>query len=491
MPLKTFEEYVESLRDGRVVYFDGKRVPDVTQHPYFRKAIERAGTDYKLAHDPRFRDLFLDKDEAGNDVYFVYKKMKNSRDLLRKRAIIQFLLRMGGFGSRFTGIDAIQALCAVTKIMDEDLGTDYNSRMEKYRRYFMENDLAIALAMTDVKGNRRLRPWEQEQHKDFYLRVVERRSDGVVVRGAKAHISFAPIVNELLVMPTRAMPDPKGKDYTIAFTIPVNAKGIILVNPEPPEGEEYFPTDCLVIFDDVFVPEDRIFLNGEWQYSGMFARMFANFHRLSAGAYKTVEIERIVGAAKLMEEYNGLEGVGHVREKLAWLAWWYTTVESLNRAACERCIYDKRADMAYPNPILANAAKYMYAEFYHQAIKYVQDIAGGIVATMPSFKDYENPEIRPYIEKYLAGKAGVPTAHRLAAIKLVQKLSSSRSEVTTIHAEGSLQMQLLEIYFSFDWERVKNTAKMAAGINPEEEGRKWIEYAIKDVKETTGIELKI
>ncbi|MEM2465088.1 MAG: 4-hydroxyphenylacetate 3-hydroxylase N-terminal domain-containing protein [Candidatus Bathyarchaeia archaeon] len=487
--VKTFEEYVESLRDGRVVYWNGERIEDVTKHPYFIEAIKRAGMDYKLSQDPKFQKILIEY-EGGRPVYFVYKRMRNANDLLRKRAIIQFLMRMGGLGSRFTGIDAVQALCVATKIMDEDLGTDYYSKMEEYRKYFMENDLSLAMAMTDVKGNRTLRPWEQVQHKDFYLRVVERKSDGIIVRGAKAHISFAPIVNEMLVMPTRAMPDPRGKDYTIAFTIPVNTEGIKIICPEPPP-EGGYPTDALVIFDDVFIPEERVFMNGEYQYAGVFARMFANFHRLSAGAYKTVEIERIVGAAKLMEEYNGLEGVGHVREKLAWLAWWYSCIEALNRAACERCVYDKRADMAYPNPILSNAAKFMYAEYYHQGIKFVQDIAGGIVATMPSFKDYENPETRPYIEKYLAGKDGVPTEHRLRAIKLAQSLTSCRHEVTTIHAEGSLQMQLLETYYSFDWERVKNTAKVAAGINPEEENKKWVKYALRDVNEAAGIEVEL
>lgn len=490
VPIKTFEQYVESLRDRRVVYFNGARVRDVTKHPYFKAAIESAGIDYKVAQDPKYQDLVCDRDENGNLISFVYKRTKNAKDILRRRAIIQFLVRVGGLGAKFTGIDAMHALTSASAIMDADLGTNYHERVEKLRDDFIENDDSLVMAMTDVKGNRRLRPWAQVQHKDFYVRMVEERDDGIVVRGAKAHISWAPVVNEMLVMPTRAMPRPEGRDFTIAFSIPVNTKGIVIINPAPPPEGEGHPTDAIVIFDDVFIPKERVFLQGEYQYAGAFATMFANFHRLSAGAYKSVELERLCGAAKLMEEYNGLEGATHVRNKLAWLAWYASSVEALNRAACEHCIYDERAKMAYPNPVYANAAKFMYAEHFHQAVKYVQDIAGGIVATLPSFKDFENPETHDYLDKYLAGKAGVPTEHRIRAIELVQRLSGSRHEVTTIHAEGSLQMQFIATYFSYDWERAKNSAKVAAGIDIEKEREKWTKYAVRDAEEATGIKLK-
>jgi 4-hydroxybutyryl-CoA dehydratase/vinylacetyl-CoA-Delta-isomerase len=295
-----------------------------------------------------------------------------------------------------------------------------------------------------------------------------------VVRGAKAHISQAPLCNEILVTPCRAMRE-EDKDYAVSFAVPVNAEGLTLICAEPevsepgnffdhPISASVYINDATIIFDDVFIPNERVFLKGEWEFAGDIAYMFANFHRLSAETYKAMELELFTGAAALMAEYNGIERASHVRDELTWLIMYTEAVEVMGRAACEYCVSEPDSDLVYPNPMYANICKFHFADNWHQATKYIQDIAGGIVGTCPSSKDFLNPETHDLLDKYLGGKAGIPTEHRLRLVKLIRDLTSSYEDVLTIHAEGSLAAQKLSVYVLADFERYKAAAKRAARI---------------------------
>jgi 4-hydroxybutyryl-CoA dehydratase/vinylacetyl-CoA-Delta-isomerase len=434
--------------------------------------------DYVLAQDSRYQDLFAERNEQGELVPFVYVAGRTAKDLMRRRQIIQTLARtcfgLPG-GAKFTGIDGLNAVAVVSRRMDNKLGTSYAERVEQYRGFLQRTDPAIALCMTDVKGDRSRRPSKQEPHQDYYLRVVDRRPDGIVVRGAKTHISLSPCANEMVVLPCRNMQE-SDKDYAVAFATPLNAKGLIMIASHRDAVEEgnYFDyplnaslntADATVIFDDVFVPAERVFMDGEWQFSGDMAYVFADFHRLSADAYKYAELEVLVGAAMLMAEYNGLEKVPHVQDKLSWLVMYAEGAEALGRSAAEYCVTDPDSDLVYPNPMYSNIAKFFFADNYHQAIKFVQDIAGGSAATLPSGKDYLNPETHALLEKYFGGKAGVPTEHRFRAFKLVKDLSAVIHAVTTIHAEGSLAAQRLSTFALADFERYKTAARRVARIS--------------------------
>jgi 4-hydroxybutyryl-CoA dehydratase/vinylacetyl-CoA-Delta-isomerase len=265
------------------------------------------------------------------------------------------------------------------------------------------------------------------------------------------------------------------KDYAVSFAVPANAKGLTLISAEPeikepgnffdnPISASIYLNDAMVIFDDVFIPNERVFMKGEWRFAGDIAYMFGNFHRLSAETYKAAELELVVGAAALMAEYNGVEKAPHIQDKLAWLVLYAEATEVMGRSACEHCVSESDSNLVYPNPMYANIAKLFFADNWHQATKYLQDIAGGIVATAPSSKDYFNPEIHDMIDKYLGGKAGIPTEHRLRLIKLIRDLTSSYEDVLTLHAEGSLAAQRLSIYALGDFGKYKAAAKRAARI---------------------------
>jgi len=261
----------------------------------------------------------------------------------------------------------------------------------------------------------------------------------------------------------------------VVLAIPVNTKGVtIIVDKETdveigdyfdyPISASMYSASGLVVFEDVFVPEERVFLKGEWEHSARYTHLFADFHRLTADSYTYAELEVLVGAAALLAEYNGLEKVSHVVDKLAWLMMYAETVEALGKAAAVFCVREAGTDLVYPNPVYSNIAKFQYADRFHEAVKLVQDIGGGLVANTPSSKSYRNPLTQALMEKYFGGKAGIATEHRLRAMHLAKDLTSSWKTAATIHGEGSLATQKLSVYAQGDWARYRAAAKRAARI---------------------------
>jgi 4-hydroxybutyryl-CoA dehydratase/vinylacetyl-CoA-Delta-isomerase len=202
-----------------------------------------------------------------------------------------------------------------------------------------------------------------------------------------------------------------------------------------------------------------VFMAGEWQFSRLMATSFARYHRLTAATYKYVQLQGLAGLAMLLAEYNGLTGATRIRDMLAWLAMYADVTEALGKAAALDAKVDPETGLAAPNEVYSNCAKFWFAENWHQAVKYVEDIAGGIAGTMPSMKDYENPEIRKYIDKYLAGDARYPTEDRLKALQMVKWEGSAFMGILSIHAEGSLAAQRMTIYQQTDWDKFKAAAK--------------------------------
>ena len=478
MGIRTRKQYLESLKDGRVVYVHGERVKDVTTHPIMKLTARGCAMEFALAEDPRFRDLFVEKTKDGEPVSFVFLPPKNTADLLRRRKILQTLVRttLGRFVSaKLVGNDVMSALTLVSRRVDKELGTQYSQRVEAFRNHLMKNDLTVAGAVTDVKGDRSLRPSKQVTHKDYYVRIVDEKKDGIVVRGAKIHIGKGPVSNEIFVCPTRAMME-EDRDYAVSFAVPANTPGVVQIARGPDVFEKgyihdhpfnmiYFGAQSMVIFNDVFVPMERVFLKGEWEFSGQIAHMFSNFHRLTSDAYKYPEVEILVGLGALLAEYNGLEKSKATRDKLAWLIHYAEATEGLGLIACHQCVVDPDFGLAYPNPMYSNIAKFFHAENYAKAIQYVEDIGGGILATTPSFRDFENPETRAMVEKYLGGKHGVPTEHRLRAILAARDFCNCFNTTAAIHAEGSLAAQYLAIQALGDVDRYKAAAKRMAGIS--------------------------
>ncbi|OFW34713.1 MAG: hypothetical protein A3J28_10750 [Acidobacteria bacterium RIFCSPLOWO2_12_FULL_60_22] len=480
MGLRTPEQFRNSLKDDRVVYYKGKRVEDVTTHPVLKIGVDSSAVDYELAENPATRELAVVTSPEGEPYSRFFLPPRSPEDLLRRRKLAETGSRICfGFPpfAKEGGSDAVNALAILTAHCDAAHKTGYAARLEAFRRSLQREDLSISITMTDVKGDRMLRP-SQQADPDLYVRKVRRVEGGIIVRGAKAHITTAPYTNEFCVLPTRAMAE-ADRDYAVAFAIPANSKGIRIIARSGPweEGFVDYPVanrasmvEGLVIFDDVFVPDERIFLEGEWAFAGPLAGMFANYHRVTAAAYKYPFAELLVGTAQLAAECNGIEKVSHVRDKIAWLVMYAESILALSEAACYKAQRDSLTGLYYPDPVVGNASKFFFADNYHQAVKAVQDIAGGIAVTIPSEHDWNNPETRGDLEKYLAGGQKMPTEDRFKIIHLVKDLVASELggfwEVTSLHAEGSLAAERLATYAHADMKRYREAALRAAGLAP-------------------------
>jgi 4-hydroxybutyryl-CoA dehydratase/vinylacetyl-CoA-Delta-isomerase len=454
MGLKNAAEYRESLIDGRVVYLSGEQVEDVTTNPALRVGVDTAAFDYEMAEMPEYRDLAVITDEkTGQLISRYYYTPKNSDDLLKRHELMVTGTRANQGIVPFTkdiGADSMNAVSMTAQMMGKQ---EYVERAENFRAYLQKNDLSMAGAMTDVKGNRVLRPSDPKQaHPDYYVRIVDRNHDGIVVRGAKVHITAAAYFNELLVMPCRNMSEADA-DYAVSFAIPANTKGVVQIcHPFHYQiGADGFPvdipvrthTDSMIIFDDVLVPWDRVFLAGEWEFAMPLVYNFATLHRHTGCSYHIPILEILVGMAQAIAEYNGIERVSHIREQITDLAIQLQTLKSLSKASC--LDYEIYGGIPIPNRTITNIAKYSYANNWHNCAKLLQDIAGGLLVTAPTYGDWRNPRTRGYIEKYLGGKAGISTEARLRMFQLIRHALSAESEVVAIHAEGSLAAQRMTI----------------------------------------------
>lgn len=462
MPLRTVEQYIDSLRDGRRVFYRGERIEDVTTHPVFRTAIDHAAIDFRMAEDPAWRDLAV---VDGHSRYFHIPR--NSEDLLRRSALIEGATREGRTLVLLIKEIGSDALFALT-VLAHQLGGEYPGRISRFLASCREQDLALAVAQTDVKGDRALGPADQP-NRDAYVRVVAKDTKGITVRGVKCHTSVSVNANELIVLPTRQMA-PNDVDYAVAFAIPVDTPGLTLVASPyldttgrdqflHPISSRHKMVETTTIFDDVFVPWERVFLCGETQQAGQLARGFVEFHRYTAISYKLPLVDALLSSAVVISEMNGISKAGHVRDKLAWLVSYAETLRALTHHAGERCRIDEGVGVAIPDPMLVNIAKLHFAQNFHTALMHVQDVAGGLIVTGPSLEDLECDEHGPTLREAYGGTQSASGEARLRVANLIGELTTNDfggyQAALAIHAEGSIEAEKLTILREYDVTRAR------------------------------------
>jgi len=477
--LKTAAEYLESLRKLKLnVYFMGKKVEKPADFPLTKPSQNSVALTYSLAHDPAYSDLMTATSHlTGEKINRFTHIPQSSDDLVKKVKMLRLIgQKTGACFQRCVGMDALIALSSVTYEADQKLGTRYYDRFKAFLKYIQHEDLVCNGAMTDVKGDRGLRPGKQEDG-DLYVRVVEKRSDGIIVRGAKAHQTGAINSHEIIVMPTIAMRDDE-KDYAISFSTPSDSEGILhiigrqpndtrkLENGEIDVGNARYGVaghETLVVFDDVFVPWEQVYMCGENEFSGPLVERFASYHRQNYGGCKTGVGDVLIGAAATIAEYNGVQDASHVKEKLTEMVHLNETMYSCG-LACSHEGYRLPSGTYSVNPLLANATKHNVTRFPFEMVRLALDIAGGLVATLPSEKDLNSPEIGKYVEKYLKGQATVPTENRLRMMRLIENMAFGAGMVESLHGAGSPQAQRITIFRQANLEAKKNLSKHLAGI---------------------------
>jgi 4-hydroxybutyryl-CoA dehydratase/vinylacetyl-CoA-Delta-isomerase len=476
MAVKTVEEYVESLRKLKpTAYMFGEKIENVVDNPRIRGGINSTGATYELANSEKYRDLFTTVSPfTGERINRFTLPPQSIQDLVCRVKINRALgNHVGTCHQRCTGLDCMSALSIVTYDVDKKYGTPYYQRFLEFLKHMQRNDFTGNASVTDVKGDRSLSPHEQAD-KDLYLRIVAKQKDGIIVRGAKVHQTGSLSCHELIVLPTRAMG--KGdEDYAVAFAIPSDTKGVIhVVGRNTLDTREIEGVDCgnsryskycpTVIFEDVFVPWERVFMCGEIDFSGEMVNRFSAFHRQSHGGCKSGKIDVMAGAALAMMDYNGSAKVTHLREKIVEMLYRAETLYACSLAAS----YEGKKEPSgtyFINSVMANASKIHEGKEMAEIIRLMVDISGGYVADLPSDRDFQNPEIGGLLKKYLKGTAETPVEHRVQMLRLVEKLAmESADTVSDLHGGGSPQAHRLTIMRESDLNYRKNIAKRLAGI---------------------------
>lgn len=488
----TGNDYIESLRGRELaVYLFGELVAEPVDHPLIRPSINAVAATYDLAAERP--DLATARSPfTGERVNRFLHIATSADDLVRQNKMQRRLGQLTGTCfQRCVGMDALNALYSVTYEMDESCGTPYHERFEAFLIQMQRRNLVIGGAMTDVKGDRSKSP-HQQADPDLYVHVSRRTPEGVYIRGAKAHQTGCINSHWLIVMPTLRL-EPADADFAIIGAIPVDAEGITYVygrqscDTRAMDGgidagnERYSGQEALVIFDDVFIPNDLIFMNGETEFAAMLVERFTCYHRRSYVCKSGVG-DVLIGAAATIAEYNGVERASHIRDKLVEMTHLNETIYATGIASS----YQSRATKsgAYIcDDMLANVCKHHVTKMPYEMGRLAQDLAGGLVVTLPSEKDWRHPEVGQMLEKYLKGRADVPTEHRMRILRLIENMTLGRNAVgyltESLHGAGSPQAQRIQIYRHMQIAFKQQLAKRLAGIDLPEE-------VVNDLSELVG-----
>ena len=481
MPRMTGAQYEESLRKMNFkVYLQGERVANPVDHPIIRPSMNSVKATYELAEKPEYEELMTATSHLSGKKINRFCHLHQSTDDLIKKVKMQRLLgqKTGACFQRCVGMDAINAVDSVTFEMDKKLGTSYHDRFIQFLTRMQEEDWTVDGAMTDPKGDRGLSP-SQQADPDLFVHVVEKRADGIVVRGAKCHQTGALNSHWILIMPTISMTK-EDADYAVSFVAPADAEGIFYIygrqscDTRKLEGgdidvgnKKFGGHEALMVFDNLFIPWENVFMCGEVEFSGALVERFAGYHRQSYGGCKVGVGDVLIGAAALAADYNGAAKASHLKDKLIEMIHLNETLYS-SGIACSAEGSQTASGTYLIDLMLANVCKQNVTRFPYEIARLAEDIAGGLMVTMPSEKDLHNSEIGPVVEKYFKGIASIPTEYRMRILRLIENLTLGTAAVgyrtESMHGAGSPQAQRIMIARQGNLEQKKELAKAIAGI---------------------------
>jgi len=479
MAVRTKKEFVESIRKQKPnVYMLGEKVENLVENRMFQPGINMSGATYELAEHPEYKEKAIIYSPLVNEEVSRWTYIPTTKeDLLIRAELTTLKVRDVVCILRCLEADILAAFWAITYEIDQANKTDYHKRFKEYLKYVQKNDLMLSGAVTDAKGDRSCRPNDQED-KDVYLHVVSKNERGIVVRGAKLNITGAPYTNEMLVLPTRDFV--KGEeDFAVAFAIPVDTKGLTFVCRPPgvkkekgeiekPVANNFGHVESMVVFDDVEVPWERVFMCGEVDFAGKLVQTFSCQHRWTKCACKRAQVDFLIGAALLMAKANGIEKASHVRDHITEMMMGADVAESSAIAGAVKG-YLHPSGVYFPDFLKANVGKYMVCIKTAEDYGYLQDISGGAAATMPTERDYDNPKLRKLIEKYYKGSRNVDVLERLKILAVIQDFTASEFSGwflgLSINAAGSPAAEKVEVWRQYDKKSAENQVRKIANID--------------------------
>ena len=457
--MMTGDEYRASLRDGRETYFEGVQIDDVPSHHLLGMTVDSAAEGY---------DRFFDPTPGAVGAFMkVPCSAKELREQVELHETVDLLTHVtyASIMTLLTAADRIEATLP-----------ENAARIRAYVKDAQERDIRITQCITDSKGDRSRRPGNQDDP-DQYVRVVARREDGIVIRGAKLHISAASMGHELMTIPTKSM-KPGEEEYSVACMVPVNAPGVKIINTTyaprhedtrdfPISGKHHTP-EGFVIFDDVFVPTERVFLDGNPESAGLFAHSLGLWERLGGLSAMARSYEALVGFAQLISESNGLERVSHIREKISEMLINATLIRASLEAAIENCQITSDG-AAFPDELYTNAGKYHGAANWSLMVRHLHDIGGGSILTAPGIADMENQQVGHLARKYMGTMQSVDGLYRTRLFHAIRDFTADSlggwHAVTNIQAGGGLYAQRIVSRMHYDMEQAKQTALRTARMD--------------------------
>lgn len=468
--MRTADQYLESLRARKLrLFVDGQLCAEPVDHPKVRPAINAVAATYALAHQPQTAALATSHSElVGGPVNRFTALFLDKEDLQRKLALQRILGRLTGTCfQRCVGLDGINSLFIATHARPEA-----HARFTRWLTEVQTRDEMLNGAMTDPKGDRSKRPVEQAEH---YVRVVERRADGVVLRGAKVHQTGAANAHQILVMPGQAL-RPGEEDFAIACAMPVDAPGVTMVLGRQPSDERrggpdagnarFGGQECVVLFDDVFVPHERVFLDGDVEACGVLLEAFAGFHRASYGGCKPGNLDVLIGAADLVTRIHGVRRASHVRDKLVQMSHLTETIHAVGVGASAKG-EQHPSGVWQVDRVLANVCKHHVTSLPYEVVRLAEDLAGGSMVTLPSLADLEHPEIGEQLRSIAGGE------ERAKALRLIESMAYGAGSVPfrieCMHGAGSPQAQRVVLEREIDWDAKVARARVLAGLDADAE----------------------
>src|SRR5665213_1493275 len=483
-PIANAEGYIASLRGRRMnVFFLGERVPEPADNPVIFPSINAMAETYRLASErPDLGGVMSDISGVLTN-RFLHVPTKPDELVSKHEMQRELGRRTGTCFQRCVGMDAIGSCHSVTFDIDAEHGTVYHKRFLAFLKRAQLANIVIGGAMTDPKGDRSKAP-HQQADLDLFLRVVKRDDKGIYVSGAKMHQTGAVNSHWLIFMPTLRMTE-ADRDWAVVGAVRVDAPGLTYVvgrqtnDTRAVDGgaldagnAQFAGQESLIVFDNVFVPHEHVFMDGEWNYAATLVERFTTYHR-SSYVCKTGLGDVLIGAAAEAASHNGVEAASHIKDKLVEMTHLNETIYSSCMAGAFKA--KPMASGAYLNDeMLSNVAKHNVTRFPFEIARLAQDIAGGLVVTMPSERDLQHNEVGPLIRKFLQGRAGVETVDRMRILRLIENMTIGRNAVgyltESLHGAGSPQAQRIQIARGMKIEDKKQRARKLAGIS--EAGRK-------------------
>ena len=482
MAMMTGKEYVESLRAMKLrVYMFGKRVENPVDDPILRPSVNSVRMTYDLAQGPNYKALMTATSHLTGETINRFTHIHQSTEDLVNKVKMQRLLGQvtAACFQRCVGMDAINAVYSTTYEIDQKHGTSYHENFRKFVAEAQTKDWTIDGAMTDPKGDRSKAP-SQQADPDMYVHVVERRADGIVVCGAKCHQTGSINSHWHIFMPTISMGE-ADKDWAVSFACPTDAEGMYMIygrqSCDTRKMEEDASIDvgnakfggqeALVVLDHVFIPNEYIFLNGEYEFAGMMVERFAGYHRQSYGGCKVGVGDVLIGAAAVAADYNGAAKASHIKDKLIEMTHLNETLYCCG-IACSAEGAPTESGNYMIDLLLANVCKQNVTRFPYEIVRLAEDIAGGLMVTAPGEADFRDEKLGPVIDKYLKGVSTVSTENRLRILRLIENLSLGTAAVgyrtESMHGAGSPQAQRIMISRQGNLAHKKELAKAIAHI---------------------------